>query len=968
MEHSSHSHPLPDGYQQRHESPTTNASPSFSAASVLEEQPNDELNPQSRKLQIRNAKFSAPFLSTRRISPLFGLSSKENTPLKQERRPSPSEALHPSPVGILQEIQNSARRKRTHARTSLSGIFEDEPAMDENQLGLVETSWYDEKSNECSPATIRTPGKMGLREAALNSRLTSPIRPSSAKRAQRREGGLADAQPDNVEQSKYIEHLESQLASALAKIDTLTSPKTNRMRSQKLRNLTMENRNLKEENTGWAKKAEDMLHQERMLHSALESEMRAKMEEWREDLEGKESRIMELEWEMESMNAKIKDADGLLEANASLEKRIEILSNLVMNSPSKATPRSTATSPRKHEPKMTTKRPSSMLYHTSSSPPALRHSLASTSEVAFWDSRSRSPSSIIETPEEDLQQESGREFPALRPQDGTLRSSETAFQFNDTNSAGNRSHDSTSFRSAPSSSSRPTSFISTSSAGAPPWGFPVSAGSEARTASRQRKMRRFPSGSSSLKPLILPKTTSVPSLPASAPLFPSIDAISNQDITNSQMDPMAAAFLTRLVNSQTDDTPTGPPRHRSPTWAREQTLNALEGKRVITEESQMTNTSTENAAVAPDEALKAEPSPHKSRRRPHSLRRELEEAELRLAQLNALQDSSQAQDNPAANASIGGRPVNPDADIPGSGSASLRNPRHAQQPGCETSPKRSRKVKPRPPPMPDFKARPTRQPCPQHAQGLFSRLTHVVSQTRQDPVTLARRIVNNAWTLGSSSLGGIAWWLIGPLHHHKHTCVLNGRDADPAADGHGGPPWPHLGPPNGQRRRNRRGFPDYGATWGGESSDPFIGGNTVPAILPSARGEPHLFPCDECQEPSSRRTIRLWFHFCLSIVLTVGMAVKHGPGALISVPQPHTGSPAISSDGEQDEASGMQQFDQPREQEEMDVDDDATIRLNPPTQRGLGSSGSAGRRDGLDSGYGSMAFTEPTLAKDLAGG
>ena len=45
--------------------------------------------------------------------------------------------------------------------------------------------------------------------------------------------------------------------------------------------------------------------------------------------------------------------------------------------------------------------------------------------------------------------------------------------------------------------------------------------------------------------------------------------------------------------------------------------------------------------------------------------------------------------------------------------------------------------------------------------------------------------------------------------------------------------------------------------------------------------EPHIFPCGDCVEPSSRRTLRLWFQFSLTIVLAVGIAIKHGPGTLL---------------------------------------------------------------------------------------
>ena len=56
---------------------------------------------------------------------------------------------------------------------------------------------------------------------------------------------------------------------------------------------------------------------------------------------------------------------------------------------------------------------------------------------------------------------------------------------------------------------------------------------------------------------------------------------------------------------------------------------------------------------------------------------------------------------------------------------------------------------------------------------------------------------------------------------------------------------------------------------------------STPTIRPRMKEEPQIFTCDKCIEPSSHRTLRLWWQFSLAIVLAVGVAVKHGPGALL---------------------------------------------------------------------------------------
>ena len=131
-QHSSHTHPAPNGQQESAHPPCSDTSPSFSAASALEGQPVDNLNPQSRRLHIRTARFSAPFLPGRRVSPLFELSrrsSRDNSPLPIDRPRVNPESDPVSPTSILQEIHNLASRTRRTSRPSLVDIFEDEGAM-----------------------------------------------------------------------------------------------------------------------------------------------------------------------------------------------------------------------------------------------------------------------------------------------------------------------------------------------------------------------------------------------------------------------------------------------------------------------------------------------------------------------------------------------------------------------------------------------------------------------------------------------------------------------------------------------------------------------------------------------------------------------------------------------------------------------------------------------------------------------
>lgn len=986
--HSTDSHPLPHG---RYTSTPTNPSsePLRTANSPLnqtsDEEPIETSNLQTRRLRLRNANFSAPLLVPRRMSPLFGLPASAAEPLPRmpkrettsqisEKRHRNGEHRHFSPLNILQEIQNSARKKKSSPRPGLRTIFQDQPTMDENDPLLAENSWYNDKSNECSPATIHVSSvAVGLREMTLNPRL-SPTRRSPAPRVSRCESlGNGELESDENAQSRYIEHLESQLAAANMRIDALTSPKTANLRTAKLRTLTTENRTLRTENAGWAQKAEELVQQERSLRSVCESELRSKIEDLRAELDLKDSRIAECEWEIESMTARVRNADGLAEANANLEKRIDMLSNLLVQPSNQLGIQSSATSPKKAESmSRLLQRPKSVLPLMPSSPNGLRRALTSVSESVSWDSRSRSPSNTLDTPEVFTPGQEVEGNSPLFPSYGDQKWPDGQMGLQDLASTEQRSQDSLSYCSAPSSSSRPTSFISTSSNGAPIWSAATNTGNLGRRGSKSRRMRRFPSGSNSLKPLILPTATCGPSLPASAPLFQSIDSISCRDVSNYSVDPMSATFLTKFVDSQLDDTPTAPPRRKPLTWVQEQTMKALEGNfDTPSTEPRKFSSASEDIASANNWSTKADLSVPAScgwQERPQSLQEELDQIEVQ-----------QSEDSASGNNAHGinyGQNV-PDRDCanrvdtltphempstPFGAAEEIR--RHPNQ---NATPKRGQRSKIDGLPKRSYKSRPS-QPASSnhHAEGLFSRLTQVISQTKQSPVILARRIVNNAWNLGSSSLGGMAWWLLGPLHHHRHTRARDVSNADSAADGQSeAENWSHFTSNSRRIPKNRHEARDYGATWSTHR------GRVAP------RAEPHLFPCDQCVEPSSYHTIKTWFQFCLTVVLAVGIAVRHGPASLIAeLPSEHIPSPPeVIDDGEgpDDNSNLIDSDDYLTYQPEHGIDENATIRVASPRKhhpllQGPGpSSSKPGARDvrrGVDSGYGSFALTEPLARPD----
>lgn len=861
----------------------------------------DGLSQQSRRLQLRNVGFRGPVLPSRRISPIFGSCqpdpftkpiNNENSPLSLDKRTLYAEDMPPSPVNILQEIHNSTKRRRQAVRPAISNIFQDLTAT-ESASEASGTSRYNERSNNCSPVSFNTSpvNMMKLREGSLNQKTPPPLSSPLAKHVKGRNLNRLNLRSTSFEASKYIEHLESQLSALNAKLDSLVSPNSNKARAAKLRALTVENRALRHELADWEKNFAERVEEgigERLGH---EAGVKAQLEALEYDGEIKDMRIKELEFEVETFRLKAKDTETLEITNINLEKRIDVLTSLLVQSPTKLEFSSAASSPGKVDPSRRTPRPRSMLPRVPSSPGGVRLSLNAISESSFWQGRGlRSDSSISEAPEgsgDKGDEHSPRSLePAATDQDRTAQS------------PGTNTITSPSSRSVPSSSSRPTSVHSSSSSGPTLWGLPLAAESDmtAKSANRQRRMRRFPSGSCSLKPLILPSAAGTPSLPVSAPVYSSADA-ARRDISNFSLDP-TTAFLSHHDFSSPVSTPTQSGRCASHTWAQDQALKALEGRsgcslKVLEDELLHSTSATIEEKLAAAVRATSDQQGHR-KSRPKSL-----EEELKRAYLNAkgtsfsgsftdglipVEEGSVADDSLSGKTNVESHSILIGIDT--------RSPCPSL---LETQPRKrhghvEEDITPRPPQKPALlespsKASPSTVFVTRSAFGLLDRLIDIVTQGKQEPMTLAKRLLYNAWSLGSSRFGGVGWWLLGLVLGPR--VEKRGSKADVET---------------GEECRTERRFdwrPYEARASRRRTAECFLRRNGKISSLEPMQGtsgpqrtetqtEPHVFPCDDCVEPSSRRTLRLWFRFSLTILLAVGMAIKHGPGALLveQVPRP----------------------------------------------------------------------------------
>ena len=983
MEHSSHAHPLPRGrdvsfYQQPLASSYASCAISSPALAAAPPQQLEAPCPQTRRLQLRNAGFRGSTLPSRHISPIFGLShgipdpfsrvtSDEKRGIGAENRSLYGEDLPPSPVNILQEIQKSTRKKKHSPRPAIGPIFEDNTMKDDtdNASGI---SWYREGSNQCSPAAIKASpiNSLRLREGSLNPKVRSPSSSPLPKQMKRRKPKRLSSA--SVEASKHIEYLESQLASVNAKLDSLTSPNTNKLRSARLRALTAEARNLRLEVAEWEKTFADRVQEEVNQHSEVEMELKIRLRTLEEDVETKDARIGELEWELGSMRVKIRDTEDIESINQSLEKRIDVLTNVLARSPSKLDICSATTSPNKADPTKRRQRPKSMFSKAPSSPGGVRLSQCSFAEAAFWRSSSfRSTSSIAECPEELLQlsQNDPNEEPLVSPtSDEEMMCSDSMRSTGLSRHFESRPRAPTSFRSAPSPSSRPTSVLSDASCGPPSWGLPLPAENEPRSPTRQRKMRRFPSGSSSLKPLILPTATVVPQLPASGPIYPSIDATAQGDISHLSLDP-TTAFLSKPVGSSPTPTPGLPPPRHSNAWAQNQTLKALEGTSRHENGHVLAQVTT-----APDESCMkssdADSAPPKRCSRPRSLQKELEEAETVGVEGLEVDTGSHcifeegliAVNEDYAHRS-GQMTIAMDSAPSGSPLPSMSSRRRLLAIDSEVTPKPSKNTIPLNFKSPSStKALSTATVAMQNAYAIFFRLTNLINQTKQDPFIFVRRLISSAWAAGSKRLGGMGWWLLGLIYHRtkwrKRKRTADNGTAEDIPQGEFD--WHHFSAEASRMRTADHHLRDYGGTWQQNigATSPTRNNNTLPAptLSPKSKAELHLFPCKDCVEPSSRRTLRLWFQFSLAIILAVGVAIKDGPGTLLEQ------QPPLIPPRERQADPSLKSRRCDKREGNSDCKPD---RRN--TQRPLRSSHEFSK--GRDSGYGSITFAETLGPRDF---
>ncbi len=535
-----------------------------------------------RRLQLRNAGFRAPRLPSHRLSTRISRWFSDKDESNSRRQKSPARKQENSlptarrrvprggstPSSILQEITNSARSRPSEKSTFVS-IHED------GQDDSPTHSWYhDAPSTQQSPITLDPvhdrSNDMKLREITGNARRSPPpLSPPLARQVRGRSKRSVNLRKTSFPASEHIVFLETQLEECER---SRYSPNTGLPLKDKVSALTAENNRLEEMLAELEHQFETRLRDSVEHKTGLEMNLRRQIKQLEEEIDMKNGTIQDLEDRNNASQHDLSNANswkaaverlesekrGLEETNRSLEKRNDVLTELLGQSPMRSHHGFEFPSPVKEQYKKTP-RPRSMMPRIPSSP--TRHELKRplslhTSPSPFQHDYFSPLSALIREHDHSCHDENVDP----RKSCGDLQSVDSGLG------------DSCSVLSGNGTRSKRSSMHSFASASPAAWGLPFPSSPTddvTERSSRRRKTRRFASGSTQLKPLVLPTLNSTNSFPQSAPLAEPYFSPERQDISEHSIDP-TISFL-----SQHYDTPAQPMR-RSHVWAAEDTLKALE--------------------------------------------------------------------------------------------------------------------------------------------------------------------------------------------------------------------------------------------------------------------------------------------------------------------------------------------------------------------------------------------------------
>jgi hypothetical protein len=831
---------------------------------------------QTRRLRLRNAGFRGPSVPSRKVTPNSSSTGTTSTNWSTASGIiSGSDVENMSPGGARSEPGKMEKRRRS------SGILQ-------------------EISNT-GPLTRSKPGPPKLSSArvleanasdyvgAYPEGPASPPPPKSmirAKSAKTRAKIGAKRRSVSGETRMYIEHLEAELAIAQAQLSAINSPSVTREQSSKMRSLTAESKQLQEEVAGWEAKFEQRVQEEVDRHHEIEAGLMKQIRQLQGDVDEAKFRIEELEGQVENATRDVEVAEA---ANVNLEKRIEIMSDILAASPAKIDLHA-------HTPGMPSRkhpRPKSML------------------------PRFPTASSLVTSPVRPLQtQPTSPLFRFAGPGDGTI---ETRLTLDTNVSPSDLVSDAESvFSAAPVDGDSMTSLeqgdIHTSFNN---WTMHAVQIAKARPA---RRMRRFGAGCLGPKPLILPSTTGYEQVPASAPPLERGETVpgfpfntAEHELPEEEESPSA-----QLV------------RRRASTTADQATLAKLTGSSSFLLPPQRLEISEEGLESM---QCPASTESHGTNRKDFSsigsaagrnLMEELSAVRTNGSYLSSdertpdEQEASPPNYLPEEAVMVYGRELEVGSDVHSILSASDdESPSQALIIAVSSPPRESGHRR-------EDTARPKRPVL--HSLSMLDRLAYFFSDLWHSPVVLARHLVHTAQARMClpGPLRNVQWWLVsvlfGPMARRKWL-EENSRGSNCCASNS-----------PSDNHRSREDSPllhsdDDGLAYGTRPSTPIpptsssSSANTSRPGTISGKGKkrihtvganrtacPHHHPKNRsCGDIFRRHSPWMWLKFSITLAFAVGVAFKDGPAALLkttacSCKTPAAAGPEEGANGKKNQA------------------------------------------------------------------
>ena len=819
----------------------------------------------------------------------------ENQPRSAEKQGSVK--YNTSSLGILQEISNSSRRRHKPSRATVRGIFPESTIFTDAVQDLEDSPSRRSDGSDTTLTMIK------LRNGSLSDRTGTVLNSPVPKQLKNRKKSRTSLRSSSFHATEYIEALESELASVNAKLEAISSQSTSKSQAAKIRALSKQLKALRDEVVDWESKFEDRVGDEVFQRTQFENGLRKRLKSLEDAIEEKDVHIRELECDLEVARTKLKETEEL---EVALNRRVDVLTELLAQSPTRLDFPSNTSTPSNTEESKPTRPRSWVIPRLPTSPAVGKQSYFPLQNASEWKEHGRRPSESISEDREEVHSPLDYEaYPDL-----VNDHSESAL-------SQSLSGHGTLVNSAPSTSSRPTSLISVSSHGMS-WGLPLPP-DDSKSCGKPRKMRRFAPGSTSLKPLILPTSAAIPqSLPVSAPVESVYQSPFKHSSSNS-LDP-TTAFSSRIPSSPTE-TPTRPFRRRSVQHPQSFNMESENNKMSwVSNQKELENSDILGIDMESPQTHSADSL---TLTRVPTLHAELENAQRKAPDMDkhALLDWTEDEGLSTIRA-MRITPPRPNLDsIILEESPSPRLPvleqRHHSQ-TTHSSPIPLRRIR-------SYQQLrgvhdPTFITIPISAHGIFSRISEFLVSLKQRPKAIAKRIVVNAWSRGSSRFGGLGWWLIGLIMGPKNQG--NSASHDSALATHNDAKWHQFSDPTYVPQYSEDSYLDHVQERYQLQTPPTKVESTDPASVqyrsmhtPSMNGRygttqcvgPHesrrrTNTCSNCVEPPSKRSLKLWAQFALTMVLAVGVAIIEGPGALLCDDddihhQHHTSRPCASSHG-----------------------------------------------------------------------